>query len=115
MKKIPVIAFKNKSKESRYLAASMDVGDWSDEDLDVSVEDIENAFMIWKNDLSNPSDQDVEVLKAESAAHKKIMREKFGPDAMVTLDMEEILKFYEPVHLEITKDQHDHALEIASD
>ena len=115
MNKIPVIAFKNKSKESRFLAASLDVGDWSDEDLDVSIEDIENAFMIWRKDLSAPNEQDVESLKAESAAHKKIMRDKFGPDAMVSFDMEEILNFYDPVHLEITKEQYEHALELSLD
>lgn len=64
--KIPVIVFKNKSKHGRYLAALMDVGDWNDKDLDVSIDDIENAFMIWRNDLSVPDVSDVDNLKKQS-------------------------------------------------
>lgn len=110
--KIPVIAFKNKTKVDRYLAASMDVGDWEDADLDVSSIEIENAFMIWRKDLTKPTEQDLENVKADSAAHKKYMIKKFGPDAMVSFDMEEILKIYEPVYLEITNEQYEHVLSL---
>jgi hypothetical protein len=112
LKKIPVIAFANKSKVNRYLAASMDFGDWEDPDLDVKQEEIENAFMIWRNDLTKPTEQDLENLKAESAAHKKNMHDKFGPDAMVSFDMEEILEHYEPLYLEITQEQYEIALSL---
>lgn len=112
MKTVPVIVLKNKSKENRYLAASIDVGDWEDPDLDVKIDEIEHAFMIWNKNLTKPTEQDLENVKAVSAAHKKIMIDKFGPDAMVSFDMEEILKIYEPVHLEITKDQYEHALSL---
>lgn len=112
MGKVPVIAFKNKSKEDRYLAQSMDVGDWEDPDLDVDGKEIENAYMIWRNDLTKPTEQDFESVKAASAAHKKYMLDRFGPDAMVSFDMEEILKIYEPVHLEITQEQYKHALSL---
>lgn len=112
MGKVPVIAFKNKTKEDRYLAQSMDVGDWEDPDLDIKSDEMENAFMIWRIDLTKPTEEDLENVKAESAAHKKHMIDKFGPDVMVSFDMEEILKIYEPVHLEITKEQYEHALSL---
>jgi hypothetical protein len=113
VEKIPVIVFKNKSKEGRYLAASIDVGDWSDEDLDISIDDIENAFMIWRKDLSKPNEQDIEQLKDESEAYKKMMVEKFGEDAIISFDVEKWLQLYEPVNLEITKEQFEHAIDLA--
>jgi hypothetical protein len=112
MSKIPVMVLKNKSKEDRYLAASMDVGDWSDEDLDLKIDEIENAFMVWRKDLSKPTDQDLEQLKKESAAHKKFMIEKFGDDALISYDVEKWLEYYEPIHLEITEEQFEHARDL---
>jgi hypothetical protein len=109
MRKIPVIALKNKSKENRFLAANMDVGDWDDPELDVALDDIENAFLIWKYDLTQPTDEALNVLKEESARHKKYMIDKFGDNAMVSFDVEEWLKYYEPIHLEITEEQLDKA------
>jgi hypothetical protein len=110
--KVPVMALKNKSKENRYLAASIDVGDWSDEDLDVSIDDIENAFMIWKKDFSKPNEQDVDQLKAESEAYKKMMVGKFGKDAIISFDVEKWLQFYEPVNIEITREQFENVLDL---
>lgn len=109
MKSIPVIVLKNKSKENRYLAASMDVGDWDDPDLDVTQDEIQNAFMIWRKDLTKPTEEDLALVKEESEAHKKYMNEKFGKEAVVSYDVEKWLKYYEPVHLEITKEQYEHA------
>jgi len=111
MRKIPVIALKNKSKENRFLAASMDVGDWDDPELDVALVDIGNAFLIWRKDLTQPTDEDLENVKEGSIQHKKYMVEKFGEDAIVSFDVEEWLKHYEPIHLEITEEQ----FEIAKD
>jgi len=111
MRKIPVIALKNKSKENRFLAANMDVGDWSDPELDVSLDDIENGFLIWRKDLEKPTEEDLENVKEESARHKKYMLEKFGKAAIVSYDVEGWLKHYEPIHLEITEEQ----FEIAKD
>jgi hypothetical protein len=111
--KIPVMAFKSKSKENRFLAANIDVGDWSDPDLDVLLDNIENASLIWRKDLTKPTDKDLNKLKELSAEHKKHMIEKFGDNAMISFDVEEWLKHYDPVHLEITRKQFNHAKEIA--
>lgn len=105
MRKIPVIALKNKSKENRFLAANMDVGDWSDPELDVALDDIGNAFLIWRKDLTQPTNDDLEDVKRGSIQHKKYMIEKYGKDAIVSYDVEEWLKYYEPIYLEITKEQ----------
>lgn len=111
--KIPVIALKNKLKENRFLAANMDVGDWEDPDLDVAIDDIGNAFLIWRKDLTKPTDEDLENVKEASARHKKYMFDKFGENAIVSYDVEEWLKHYDPVDLEITKEQFEQAKEIA--
>lgn len=105
MRKIPVIALKNKSKENRFLAANMDVGDWDDLELDVALDDIGNAFLIWRKDLEKPTEEDLENVKQGSIQHKKYMIEKYGKDAIVSFDVEEWLKYYEPIHLEITEEQ----------
>ncbi|WP_077623824.1 hypothetical protein [Sediminibacillus massiliensis] len=115
MNKIPVIAFKNKSKDERYLAASMDVGDWSDEELDVSINEIENAMMIWREDLSKPDEQDVDNLITLSEAHKKFLKDKFGDDAYVSFDVKAWLEIYEPINLDITSEQFEHAFDLASE
>lgn len=115
MDTIPVIALKNKSKEGRYLAAHMDVGDWDDPDLDVEIDEIENAFLIYREDLSKPGEKDIEQLKAESETYKKFMFDKFGEDALVTFDMEKWLQVYEPVHLEITREQLEYARDLDLD
>ena len=100
-KTIPVIVLKHKEKESRYLASSMDFGDWEDPDLDVKLDEIECAYMIWREDLSVLDETDVEEVKKFSAFHKQYMIDKFGKDAIVSFDMEEILKVYVPVNIEI--------------
>jgi hypothetical protein len=110
---IPVIVLKNKQKEARYLASSMDVGDWSDKDLDVSIDDIENAFMIWRKDLTKPTEQDLAEVKAESVAHKKYMLEKFGENAVISYNVEKWLEYYEPVHLEISIEQYEYARDLS--
>lgn len=110
--KVPVIVFKAKNKEDRFLAASIDVGDWSDPDLDVTRDDIQNAFMIWRNDFSQPGEQDIEKLIEQSEAHKKFIFEKFGKDGFTSFDVEKWLEIYEPVHLEITKEQYEYARDL---
>jgi hypothetical protein len=59
MNTIPVIVLKNKLKEDRYLASSIDVGDWEDPDLDVTLNDIESAFIVWRKDFKKPNEEDV--------------------------------------------------------
>ncbi|MBU8598462.1 hypothetical protein KM908_20330 [Alkalihalobacillus clausii] len=108
---IPVIVFKSKSKEDRYLALSPDAGDWSDPDLDVSIEDIERARMIYRDDLTKPDATDVEEWRRLSNGFKKAMRESYGYDAPISFDVELWLKHYEPVNIELTQEQFDAAKE----
>ena len=100
-KMVPVIVLKNKTKNNRYLASHMDFGDWKDPDLDVTFDEIECAYMIWREDLSVPDESDVEEVRKFSEIHKKYMIDKFGEDAIVTFDFDEILKVYEPENIEI--------------
>ncbi|MEN2465935.1 hypothetical protein [Ornithinibacillus sp. JPR2-1] len=112
MNKVPVIVFQNKENKDRYLANGPENGDWSDENLDVLMEDIECAFMIWRDDFESPGDKDLEELKQTSINHKKTMRERFGDDAVINFDVEEWLKHYTPVNIEITQEQFDKAREL---
>lgn len=99
---VPVIVLKNKNKDNRYLASHMDFGDWEDPDLDVTFDNIDCAYMIWREDLSLPDASDVEEVRKFSEIHKKYMIDKFGEDAFVSFDFEEILKVYEPQNIEIS-------------
>lgn len=105
MKTIPVIAFKNKAKDNRFLCNGPDAGDWSDEELDVHIDDIQNAFMIWRKDFSKPNQSDVDNLLEESKMHKKNMKARFGDSATISFDVEEWLEHYEPINIEITQEQ----------
>lgn len=108
-KKVSVMVLKNKSKENRYLAASPDDGDWEDPDLDVTLEDIENGYMIWRNDFSPPTEKEFEAAKKTFAEYKRVMQERFGPDAFIGLDFDQVVKDYEPVNIEISLDQFEYA------
>ncbi|WP_121605544.1 hypothetical protein [Virgibacillus sp. Bac332] len=103
---VPAIAFKNKDKTERYLSNGPDAGDWSDEDLDVAHESLEDAFLIVREDHSMPTDEDVEALLEESKAYKKFMIDKFGDDALISFDVEKWLEHYEPVLVELTEEQY---------
>ena len=107
--KVPVMVLKNKSKENRYLAASPDDGDWDDPDLDVTLEDIENGYMIWRKDLMPPTEKEYEAAKKAFASYKRALQERFGPDAHLGLDFDQVVKDYEPVNIEISADQFEYA------
>ncbi|WP_419893252.1 hypothetical protein [Oceanobacillus kimchii] len=102
---INAIAFKNKSKEDRFLSNGPDAGDWSDEDLDVKIDSIEDAFLIVREDRSTPNDDDLKNLVMESRMHKKIMKERFGEDAIISFDVDEWFKHYDPVLISITEEE----------
>lgn len=106
---VPVIVLRNKVNQDRFLAANMDVGDWDDENLDIKMDDIQNAYMIVRNDLQPVTQEDFENHKKMHADYKKAMIERYGDNAFISLDFEEVLKAYEPVKIEITQEQYEYA------
>jgi hypothetical protein len=112
MSKIPVMVLRNKTNPERYLAANMDVGDWEDENLDVTLDNIQNAYMIISKSLKPPTLLEFEMVKEEHARHKRYMIEKYGEDAFISLDFEGVCEAYEPVNIEITREQYDHAIDL---
>ncbi|UZN56722.1 hypothetical protein [Bacillus paralicheniformis] len=90
MKTIPVIAFKAKGKEKRYLCDGPDCGDWSDENLDVT--NIEVALCLVRKDKERPTDDDV-----DSFFH--MLQFLDWVDAM------DIKENYDPVHIDLTEAQ----------
>jgi hypothetical protein len=112
MDKVPVIVMRNKTNAERYLASSIDVGDWDDENLDVAMEDIQHAYMIVRKDLQPVSQQDYEAHVNAELDHKKQMIERFGDSAFISLDFDDVLAAYEPVNIEITQEQYQIAKEL---
>lgn len=112
MNPVPVIALRNKREPDRYLAASPDVGDWSHEWLDVTMDNIECAYLIARKDLKQPTQEDFEEQKRWHADHKKRMIDKYGEDAIIGLDFEGVCENYDPVFIEITEEQYRQAFEI---
>ncbi|WP_249645883.1 MULTISPECIES: hypothetical protein [unclassified Lysinibacillus] len=108
---VPVIVLKNRSKEGRYLAESSDLGDWDDVDLDVTMDDIENAFIIVRDDYTEPSSEDVVKKRREFEAYKLMVQETFGSDVYIGLDFEEALKHYDPVNITIPVTAYNEAAE----
>lgn len=70
---IPVMVMRNKTNPVRYLALNVDVGDWDDENLDVTIQNIQNGYMIVRNDLSVPTITDFEEHKFLHAEHKRLL------------------------------------------
>lgn len=108
---IPVMVLRNKTNQERYLAACADVGDWDDENLDVKLDDIQNAYIIARIDKQPPTAEDFENDKKAHAAHKKHLTEKYGDNAFISLDFEGVCEAYEPVNIEITQEQYDYAFD----
>lgn len=115
MNKVPVMVLRNKNNPERYLASSMDVGDWDDENLDVTIEDIQNAYMIVRRDLAVPTISDFEGHKSFHAAIKQKMTEEYGEDAFISMDFDAVSEHYEPVNIEITQEQYEYAKELMED
>jgi hypothetical protein len=109
---IPVMVLRNKTNPDRFLATCMEVGDWEDENLDVKLDDIQYAYMIIRNDLAPPTEDDFEGHKALHAEHKRLLVERFGEDAFISLDFEGVCEAYEPVNIGITQEQYAHAKEL---
>jgi hypothetical protein len=112
---ITAIALRNKTNQDRYLAASMDVGDWDDPNLDVTINDIQNAYLIVRKDRAIPTITDFEEHKMLHAKHKQHLIDTFGEDALVGLDFEGACEHYEPINIEITQEQYDYSKELAEE
>lgn len=110
---VPVMVLRNKANPERYLAASADVGDWDDENLDVTIKDIHSAYMIIRKDLSPPTMEDFENEKSLHAEHKRRMIERFGEGAFISMDFEEVCDRYDPVVIEITGKQYEDAEDLS--
>lgn len=115
MKKIPVMVLRNKTNTERFLASSMDVGDWDDANLDVTMDDIQNAYWIVRKDFAIPTVADFEEHKGYHKTFKEHMVEKFGEDAFISMDFEGICEQYEPVNIDITQTQYDYAKRLMED
>ncbi|MFD1776976.1 hypothetical protein ACFSF2_24175, partial [Paenibacillus rhizophilus] len=63
MDKVTVMVMRNKTNAERYLAANADVGDWEDENLDVTFDNIQNGYMIIRKDKLAPTAEDFEEHK----------------------------------------------------
>lgn len=112
MNNVPVMVLRNKTNAERFLAADIDVGDWDDPNLDVTLKDIQNAYMIIRKDLSVPTEADFEEHKNIHAEHKRVLTEKFGSNTLISLDFEGACEAYEPINIEITQEQYNQAKEL---
>ncbi|QUL57550.1 hypothetical protein KDC22_14365 [Paenibacillus tritici] len=112
MDKVSVMVMRNKTNAERYLAANADVGDWDDENLDVTIADIQNAYMIVRKDKLAPTAADFEEHKKWHTELKRVLTEKYGPDPFMSLDFEAVSEYYEPVNVEITHEQLQYAQEL---
>jgi len=108
---IPVIVLKHRNKDGRYLAADIEVADFSDPDGDVMMDDIQDAFIIVRNDRQKPGTEDVEEVRLLSETHKRGMFKKYGNQAFISFDVTEWLKTYEPVNIDMSVDKFNLACE----
>lgn len=115
MDKVPVMVMRNKTNVDRYLASSMDVGDWEDENLDVKLDEVQNAYIIARKDLAIPTMADFEEHKAAHATFKQQLIKEFGKDAITSFNFELICEHYVPVNIEITKEQYEYSRELVED
>lgn len=91
---IPAIVFEARDKKNRFLCDGPECGDWSDDRLDVGLEDITDALSLIRKDKSIPDDNDIEDF------YKFLGCLKFGPD------VSDVKKYYKPVHITFTEEQY---------
>lgn len=108
---VPVIVLKHRGKDGRYLAADIDVADFSDPDGDVTMDDIQDAFIIVRNDRQKPGQPEIDEVIAHSEAHKAYMLEKFGDRASISYDVAKWLETYEPINIDMPVDKFNLACE----
>jgi len=106
---IPVIVLKHRGKEGRYLVADIEVADCNDIDGDVTMDDIQNAFIIVRNDRQKPGQPEIDEVVAHSEAHKAYMRKHYGDKAVISYDVAKWLETYEPVHIDMPVDKFNEA------
>lgn len=106
---VPVIVLKHKEKEGRYLTADIDVADFSDPDGDITMEDIQDAFIIVRNDRQKPGQLEIDDVLAHSEAHKAYMRGNHGDKAFISYDVAKWLETYEPVNIDMPVDKFNEA------
>ncbi|MFP3813754.1 hypothetical protein, partial [Bacillus sp. SIMBA_005] len=68
-------------------------------------------FIIVRDDRSKPDLTDVQKLRAESAAYKKYMIERYGEDAIVNFDVERWLVDYDPINIDMPVEKFNLACE----
>lgn len=88
---IPVIAFRARNKQDRYLCDGPDCGDWSDEELDTAI--VTDFLFIVRSDFSKPGQQDIEDFYS------------FMSKLKIAADVEFIKAHYDPVEMELTQEQ----------
>lgn len=103
---IPVILFRNKNEHDRFLTLGPDFGDWEHENLDVTLDEVENALMIVRFDKQKPTEKDYNKYVEMHLEYKRKMIERYGPNAFISLDFEKVIEHYEPYHYEITEEQY---------
>ena len=108
---IPVIVLKHRIKEGRYLANDIESIDWSDPDGDITMDDIENAFIIVRDDRTKPDFTDVENTRIQSELHKSFIYEEYGSNATVSFDFEKWLEDYDPINIDMPVDKFNLACE----
>lgn len=96
---VPAIVFKNRHKEGRYLPESMDLGDPDDDDLDITIDEIENALIVVSDDLTTPDEKDVQKVR------------DFFKSIKFALDFDVVDVHYEPVHVKLTIEQYNEVAE----
>ncbi|MGE7940653.1 hypothetical protein ACQKNB_01060 [Lysinibacillus xylanilyticus] len=106
---IPVIVLKHRNKESCYLAADIEVADFSDPDGDITIDDIQNAFIIVRNDRKKPGQPEIDEVVAHSEAHKNYMHKHYGDKAFISYDVAKWLETYEPVNIDMPVDKFNEA------
>lgn len=110
---IKVMVFERKDKPGRFMCSNHH--EWpSDDDEygDVELKDIERAYVVTNKDTENADGNTFDNWYSDMKKYDEIVKKKFGPDAINSLEPDAILEFYDHKLIDIPTEKMEAVIDI---
>lgn len=113
MRRIKVMVFERKNQKERYMCSNYhEWPSYDDEYGDVELNDVERAYMVWENDTKPANEETYKNWYEDMKNLDKAIKEKWGPDALNSLNPDLILETYDYKFIDIPVSKLEAVLDI---